>query len=68
MARSFLSSTFALATATVILLAVQAMSASAQAVDSSSASSTAAAKPQKYPEVEAAVQLVSGPTHDMAVC
>jgi tetratricopeptide (TPR) repeat protein len=55
MARSFLSFTFALATATLILFGAEAMPASAQ--PATPAASAAAPRARQYPEVQEAVQL-----------
>jgi tetratricopeptide (TPR) repeat protein len=64
MARSFFSFTFALATATLILLGVGATPASAQ--PKLPETPTVPVKQNKYPEMQEAFQLLLGPTHDMA--
>ena len=63
MARSFLSFTFALATATLILLGAGATPTSAQPQLPKLPRRPSQAK--QYPEVQEAVQLLLGPTHDM---
>jgi len=75
MARSFLSFNFALATAALVLYGVGATPASAQPVgpstsgsigSSSTGVSTTKPDQSKYPEVQQAVNLLLGPTRDMA--
>ncbi|MGO9112431.1 MAG: tetratricopeptide repeat protein [Thermoguttaceae bacterium] len=63
MARSFLSFTLALATATLILFGVGANRASAQPKPDTPTPPT---KQSKYPEVQEAFQLLIGPKHDLA--
>ena len=67
MARRFLSFTLALAIAALMLLGAAATLASAQTVTVVVGSGTqwGAAAPNKYPEVQEAVQLASGPNPDM---
>ena len=64
MARSFLSFTFALAAATLMLFGAGAMPATAQTGTATPGSGTS--KQKQYPEVQEAAQLLVGPKHDMA--
>jgi tetratricopeptide (TPR) repeat protein len=67
MARSFLSSTFALATATLVLLGAWATPVLAQPVTSSGTKDTTSPPPNqnRYPEVQQAVNLLLSPARDL---